>query len=77
MRPLFNNTPDDLLYWHTQKKRLIRGKMNSYEGLHEKKSICPCNHMSAVVETSFFRAKNVGFSNSKLGRMADANQTIN
>ena len=51
--------------------------MNSYEGLHEKKSICPCNHMSAVVETSFFRAKNVGFSNSKLGRMADANQTIN
>ena len=36
MRPLFNNTADDLLYWHTQKKRLIRGKMNSYEGLHEK-----------------------------------------
>ena len=30
---LFNNTADD---WHTQKKRLISGKMNSYKGLHEK-----------------------------------------
>ena len=31
--------------------------------------------MSAVVEI-FFHTKNVGFFNSKLGRVADANQTI-
>ena len=36
--------------------------MNSYEGLRKKKSILPCNHMSAVFETSFFRPKNVGLS---------------
>ena len=35
------------------------------------------NHMVAVVETSFFRPKNVGFFNSKLGQVADANQIIN
>ena len=33
---MFNNTADDLLYWHTQKKRLISGKMKNYEGLCEK-----------------------------------------
>ena len=33
--------------------------------------------MSPLGETSFFRPKNVGFFNSKLGRVADANQTIN
>ena len=31
-----NDTADYLLYWHTLKKGLISGKMNSYEGLHEK-----------------------------------------
>ena len=74
--PLFNNTADDLLYWYTQKKRLISGKMNSYKGLHEK-YIHPYNHMSAVVETSFFRPKNVRFFNSKLGLVADVNRTVN
>ena len=37
----------------------------------------PYDHMSAVVETSFFRPRNVGFLNSKLWRAADANQIIN
>ena len=31
-----NDTADYLLYWHTLKKGLISGKMNSYEGLQEK-----------------------------------------
>ena len=42
--PLFNNTADDLLYCHTQKERLISGKMNSCEGLREK-------NLSALVTT--------------------------
>ena len=58
MCPLFNNTADD---WHTQKKRLISGKMNSYEGLREKIYHHYCNHMSSVAETSFFRPKMSGF----------------
>ena len=33
--------------------------------------------MLAVVEISFFHLKNVRYFNSKLGRVADANQTIN
>ena len=41
--------------------------MNSYEGLREKNLSTLLNHMSGVVETSFFHPKNVGFSNSKLG----------
>ena len=36
MLPLFNDAADYLLYWHTQKKRLISRKMNSYEGWQEK-----------------------------------------
>ena len=35
---------NDLLYWHTQKKRLISGKMNSYKGFCEK-------NLSALVTT--------------------------
>ena len=35
------------------------------------------DHMSAVVETSFFHPKNVGFLNSKLWWAADANQITN
>ena len=46
--------------------------MNSYEGLHEKK-LSTLHYMSGVVETSFFHPKNVRFSNSKLGWVADAN----
>ena len=49
-----------------------------YERLREKKMYPPpYDHMSAVVETSFFRPKNVGFLNSKLWRAADANQIVN
>ena len=33
--------------------------------------------MSAVVKTSFFHPKNVGFLNSKWGWAAEANPTIN
>ena len=33
--------------------------------------------MSAVAETSFFHPKNVGFSNSILGWVADANPKMN
>ena len=46
--------------------------MNSvYKRLREKKCILrPYNQMSAVVETSFFPPKNVGFFNSKSGRAA-------
>ena len=50
--------------------------MNSYEGLH-KICIPPYNHMSVVVKTLFFRPKNEGFFNVKLGWAADANGTIN
>ena len=50
--------------------------MNSYEGFHEK-NLSTLNHMLGVVETSFFHPKNIGLSNSKLGRVADANQIIN
>ena len=41
---LFNDTIDYLLYWHTQKKRLISRKMKSYEGLCEK-------NVSALITT--------------------------
>ena len=41
-----------------------------------KKCIHPYNYMSAVVKISFFHPKNVGFLNSKYGRVADTNQTI-
>ena len=71
---MFNNTTDD---WHTQKKRLLSRKMSSYEGLHEKSICLCCNHMSSVAETSFFCPKNVRFSNSELGQVADTNWTIN
>ena len=68
--PLFNDTANYLLYWHTQKKRLISGKMNSVTKSYLQKNVSsalPYNHMSADVETSFFRPKNVGFLNYKLG----------
>ena len=73
MCPVFNDTADYLLYWHTQKKRLVSGKMNSYKGLHEKMN----PSTSVVAENSFFRSQNVGFFNSKLGRAANADRTIN
>ena len=51
--------------------------MNNYKGFAWKKCIRPHNYMSAVVEISFFRPKNVGFLNSKLRWVADVNRTIN
>ena len=51
--------------------------MNSYKGLREKKYIRPYNYTSAMAKISFFRPQNVGFFNSKLGRVADANRIIN
>ena len=57
-------------------KKLIDGKMNSYEGLC-KKCTHPYNHMLTVVETSFSCPKNVEFFNSKLGQAVDVNRTIN
>ena len=41
---------------------------------HIKKCICPYNHMSAGVETSFFCPKNIGFFNSKLGWLMQTEQ---
>ena len=58
-------------------KKFISGIVNSYERLRGKKCIRSYNHMSAVVESSFFRPRNFGFFNSKLGWAADANRTIN
>ena len=49
--------------------------MNSWEGLHEKN--ISAFDQAAVLETSFFQPKNVRFSNSKLGQVADVNHTIN
>ena len=66
-----------MVYSKAQKKRLISGKMNS--GCEDciKNILTLRTACLAVVETSFFRPKNVGFFNSKLGRAADANRTIN
>ena len=52
--------------------------MDSWKDLHEKKKCMrPFNCMSAVVKVSFFCPQNVGFLNSKSGRVADVSQTIN
>ena len=56
--------------------------MNSCKGfaslwLHKKMYLSLKTHVLAVVETPFLRPKNVRYFNSKLGWVADANQTIN
>ena len=74
-------------YWHTQKicetstiYITIRNELAVKLVLQRvscKKYICPYNHMLAAVKTSFFCPKNVGFLNSKLEWVTDANQTTN
>ena len=71
--PLFHNTADYLLIFATQK--IYEASTISYKRL--RKTFYSPFHMSAVVETSFLRHKNVGFFNYKQGRAADANRTIN
>ena len=80
---LINDTTDYLLYWHTQKKRLISTKINCYKKGCMKKcsffSYLPLTtviNMSAFVETSFFHPKNVRIFNSKVGWAAGMSQTI-
>ena len=64
-----------MVYSKVQKKRLISGKMNSSckDCVKNILTLRTTWHMLAVVETSFFRPKNVRFLNSKLRQAAGAN----
>ena len=73
----FMKWPWNCISWNALKEKLDSVSLPLRKVAWKKMYPPPYDHMSAVVETSFFRPKNVGFLNSKLWRAADANQIVN